>query len=56
MREYTYIGIKDTPYAIGIVLPSPYGMKIARPLGHIRNLLNATKISCKWGTSVTFCT
>ncbi|XP_021933890.1 voltage-dependent calcium channel subunit alpha-2/delta-3-like isoform X3 [Zootermopsis nevadensis] len=31
-RQYTHIGVKDTPYAIGIALPFPYGMHIARPL------------------------
>jgi hypothetical protein len=49
-REYTYIGIKDTPFAIGIVLPSGYGTKIAQPEGNkIRNLLTTMKISCKLG-------
>jgi len=44
MRKYTYMGIKDTPFAIGIVLPLLYGTKIARPQGNkIRNLLTTRK-------------
>jgi hypothetical protein len=54
MRQYTYIGIKDTPFAIGVVLPFPYGTYIAQPLGNYIRILTTRKQTRKCGTSITF--
>lgn len=47
-RQYTHIGVKDTPYAIGIALPFPYGMHIARPLEDKLKILTTRRPASKW--------